>query len=190
VVSAELFEATKRWGRWGDDDDRGALNLLTPERVTRAAGLVRDGVTIRCGRPLATAPAVDNPNPALHHMTHAGDMAAIEKGLQWAGDFVGVAFHGNSVSHIDALCHVFVDGQMYNGAPATDVTSVGARRSSIEVAEDGIVGRGVLLDIPRLRGVDWLEDRRLAVRCTDTDGFDPTDLSKEPPDAGVVVAPC
>ena len=156
-MSAELFEATKRWGRWGEDDDRGALNLLTPERVTKAAALVRDGVTVRCGRRLATAPAVDNPNPALHHMIHAGDVAASEKGLQWAGDFVGVAFHGNSVSHIDALCHVFVDGQMYNGAPATEVTSVGARRSSIEVAEDGIVGRGVLLDIPRLRGVDWLE---------------------------------
>ena len=136
-------------GPWGDDDDRGALNLLTPERVARAAALVRDGVTVPCGRPLATAPAVDNPSPALHHMIHAGDMAAGSKGLQWSGDFVGVAFHGNSVSHIDALCHVFVDGQMYNGAPASDVTSVGARRSSIEVADAGIVGRGVLLDIPR-----------------------------------------
>jgi hypothetical protein len=116
-VSAELFEATKRWGRWGADDERGALNLLTPERVARAAALVRDGVTVPCGRPLATAPAIDNPNPALHHMIHAGDVAAAEAGLQWAGDFVGVAFHGNSVSHIDALCHVFVDGRMYNGAP-------------------------------------------------------------------------
>ena len=156
-MSQELFDATKRWGRWGDDDDRGAHNLLTPERVARAAALVRDGLTIPCGRPLATAPAVDNPSPALHHMIHAGDMAAGSKGFQWAGDFVGVAFHGNNVSHIDALCHVFVDGQMYNGAPASDVTSTGAKRSSIEVADSGIVGRGVLLDIPRVHGVDWLE---------------------------------
>ena len=156
-MSQELFDATKRWGRWGDDDDRGALNLLTPERVARAATLVRDGLTVPCGRPLGTAPAVDNPNPALHHMIHAGDMAAGSKGFQWSGDFVGVAFHGNNVSHIDALCHVFVDGQMYNGAPATEVTSVGAKRSSIEAANTGIVGRGVLLDIPRVRGVDWLE---------------------------------
>ena len=156
-MSAELFEATKRWGRWGENDERGALNLLTPERVASAAALVRDGVTVPCGRPLATAPAVDNPHPAMHHMIHAGDLAAAEKGLQWSGDFVGVAFHGNSVSHIDALCHVFVDGRMYNGAPATDVTSVGARRNSIQVADDGIVGRGVLLDIPGLRGVDWLK---------------------------------
>ena len=156
-MSTELFEATKRWGRWGDDDERGALNLLTPERIAAAAALVRDGVHVPCGRPLATAPAIDNPTPALHHMIHAGDVAVTDSGPQWAGDFVGVAFHGNSVSHIDALCHVFVDGQMYNGAPASEVTSVGARRSSIEVAEGGIVGRGVLLDIPRLRGVDHLE---------------------------------
>ncbi len=72
-------------------------------------------------------------------------------------DFVGVAYHGMAVSHIDALCHVFVDGQMYNGFPASDVTSTGSRRNSIEAAFDGIVGRGVLLDIPRLRGVEWLE---------------------------------
>jgi kynurenine formamidase len=156
-VSAELFEATKRWGRWGEDDERGALNLLTPERVARAAALVEDGITIPCGRRLDTAPAADNPTPALHYMIQAGDVAATQKGLQWAGDFVGVAFHGNSVSHIDALSHVFFDGRMYNGAPATDVTSIGARRSSIEVADAGVVGRGVLLDIPRLRGVDWLE---------------------------------
>src|SRR4051794_30472579 len=156
-MSRELFEATKRWGRWGDDDERGALNLLTPERIAGAAALVRDGLTVPCGRPLATAPAVDNPTPALHHMIRAGDVAATTKGLQWAADFVGVAFHGNSVSHIDALSHVFVDGRMYNGASAAEVTSEGAGRSSIEVAEGGIVGRGVLLDIPRLCGVDWLE---------------------------------
>ena len=156
-MSADLFQATKRWGRWGDDDDRGSLNLLTPERVATAAALVRDGVTVPCGRPLPTAPAADNPMPALHHMIHAGDMATGSTGFQWSADFVGVAFHGNTVSHIDALCHVFVDGQMYNGAPASEVTSIGARRSSIEAAKDGIVGRGVLLDIPRVRGVDWLE---------------------------------
>ena len=161
-MSAELFEATKRWGRWGADDQRGALNLLTPERIAAAATLVQDGVTVPCGRRLATEPAVDNPTPALHHMIHAGDFAAAgggagEQAFQWAADFVGVAFHGNSVSHIDALSHVFVDGRMYNGASAAEVTSEGARRSSIEVAERGIVGRGVLLDIPRRRGVDWLE---------------------------------
>jgi len=152
----ELFEQTKRWGRWGGDDERGALNLLTPERVGRAVTLARTGRVISCGRELPVVPAADNPLPALHHMVAAGDLAR-GPGLQASADFIGVSFHGMAVSHIDALCHVFVDGQMYNGAPATEVTSVGAKRSSIEAANAGIVGRGVLLDIPRVRGVDWLE---------------------------------
>jgi kynurenine formamidase len=181
MSSTDVFEATKRWGRWGEDDDRGALNLLTPERVAKAATLVRDGITVPCGRRLATVPAVDNPNPALHHMLRAGDVGA-QGGLQWSGDFVGVAFHGNSVSHIDALCHVFVDGQMYNGAPASEVTSVGAGRSSIEVAEDGIVGRGVLLDIPRLRGADWLEPGDAIA----PDELDATGVSVDPGDIVLV----
>lgn len=155
--AAELFEATKRWGRWGDDDEGGALNLLTPERVARAARLVTEGVTVPCGRRLPTAAAADNPSPSQHHMLIAGDVAGQRPGLQAAADFIGVSFHGMAVSHIDALSHVFVRGEMYNGAPATEVTSIGARRCSIEVANSGIVGRGVLLDMARLRGDDWLE---------------------------------
>ena len=155
--AAEIYEGSKRWGRWGEDDQRGALNLLTQERVRGAVALARDGIVVSCGRPLAVAPAVDNPLPAQHHMTLGGDVGVRRPGLQASADYVGVAFHGMAVSHIDALCHVFVDGQMYNGFPASDVTSVGARRNSIAAGFDGIVGRGVLLDIPRLRGVAWLE---------------------------------
>ena len=154
--AAELFEQSKQWGRWGSDDERGALNLLTPERAQRAAGLVRTGETVACGRELAVVTAADNPSPALHHMLVAGDLARGSQ-LQASADFIGVAFHGMAASHIDALCHVFVDGQMYNGFPASDVTSRGARRNSINAAFGGIVARGVLLDIPRLRGVEWLE---------------------------------
>jgi kynurenine formamidase len=155
--AGEIYESVKKWGRWGDDDQRGALNLLTAERVRRATALARVGLVVSCGRELAVAPAVDNPIPAQHHMTLAGDVGVRRAGLQASADFVGVAFHGMAVSHIDALCHVFVEGQMYNGYPASEVTSVGARQNSIAAGFDGIVGRGVLLDIPRLRGVDWLE---------------------------------
>lgn len=154
--AAELFEGSKRWGRWGEADERGALNLLTAELVQRAIGSVRTGEVVSCGRELPVVPAVDNPSPALHHMIAAGDLAR-GPGLQASADFIGVAFHGMAVSHIDALCHVFVDGHMYNGYPAGDVTSFGAKHNSIAAAFGGIVGRGVLLDIPRLRGVDWLE---------------------------------
>ncbi|MEQ8840278.1 MAG: cyclase family protein [Acidimicrobiales bacterium] len=72
-------------------------------------------------------------------------------------DFVGVAFHGMATSHIDALCHVFVDGRMYNGFDGAEVRSTGARRNSILGASDGIVSRGVLLDVPRSLGVDSLD---------------------------------
>jgi kynurenine formamidase len=154
--AAELFEQTKNWGRWGDDDERGALNLLTPERVARANALARAGRVVSCGRELPVVSAPDNPSPALHHMVMAGDLIR-DTGLQASADFIGVSFHGMAVSHVDALCHVFVDGQMYNGFPASDVTSRGARHGSIMAGADGIVGRGVLLDIPRLRGVEWLE---------------------------------
>jgi kynurenine formamidase len=72
-------------------------------------------------------------------------------------DFIGTAFHGMSTTHIDAFCHVFVEGKMWNGRDASEVRSTGARRNSILAVAEGIAGRGVLLDVPRLRGVEWLE---------------------------------
>ncbi|MEY2404213.1 MAG: hypothetical protein QOD38_1764, partial [Acidimicrobiaceae bacterium] len=95
--AAAIYEGTKQWGRWGADDQRGALNLLTAERVSRATALARVGLVVSCGRELAVAPAVDNPLPAQHHMTLAGDVGVRRAGLQASADFVGVAFHGMAV---------------------------------------------------------------------------------------------
>jgi kynurenine formamidase len=78
-------------------------------------------------------------------------------GLEFATDRIAMNIHGNADSHIDALCHVAFDGSLYNGVPASAVTSSGAVELSIAVASNGIAGRGVLLDIPRSRGVPWLE---------------------------------
>ena len=154
----EIFEKVKNWGRWGAEDQAGALNLITQQKRAAAAKAVRTGEIVSCARELPVAPNAENPTPALHMMVMAGDAcdATGVPGLETAMDFVGVAFHGMAVSHIDALCHVFVRGQMYNGFPASDVKSIGAMRNSIMVAREGIVSRGVLLDIPRLRGVPWL----------------------------------
>jgi kynurenine formamidase len=154
----EIFEKVKNWGRWGPEDQAGALNLITPAKRAAAARGVRSGEIVSCARELPVQSNAENPTPALHMMVMAGDAcdATGVPGLQTAMDFVGVAFHGMAVSHIDALCHVFVDGRMYNGFPASDVKSIGALRNSIIVAREGIVSRGVLLDIPRLRGVPWL----------------------------------
>lgn len=153
-----IFESVKNWGRWGPEDEAGALNLITPARRLAAAAEIRLGEVVSCARELPVAPSQENPNPALHMMVQAGDDCLIPGvGLETALDFVGVAFHGMATTHIDALCHVFVKGMMYNGFKAEEVKSTGAKRNSIMCAGDGIVSRGVLLDIPRLRGEAWLE---------------------------------
>ena len=153
-----VFESVKNWGRWGAGDEVGALNLITPEKRREGAAAVVSGEVVSCSLPLAVQPAVDNPHPALHMMVRGGDDCVIPGvGFETTTDFVGVAFHGMATSHIDALCHVFVDGKMYNGFAGTEVLSTGARRNSIIGAADGIVSRGVLLDIPRSLGVDTLD---------------------------------
>jgi kynurenine formamidase len=157
-----IFESVKNWGRWGDDDEAGALNLITPAKRVEAAAAVVSGEVVSCSLPLAVKPAADNPHPALHMMVRGGDDCLLPGvGFEMTSDFVGVAFHGMATSHIDALCHVFVDGQMYNGFAGTEVRSTGARRGSIMCASDGVVSRGVLLDIPRSMGVESLEKTHL-----------------------------
>ena len=152
-----LFDQVSAWGRWGDDDERGALHHLTPSHVAVAAGLVCDGVTITLSLPWATEPAASNPEPADHHMTMLSDADIGLGSLRFAKDYVGVDYHNDGHSHIDALCHVAYRGALYNGRPQGAVTADGARAQAIDVLENGLVGRGVLLDIPRLRGVPWLE---------------------------------
>jgi kynurenine formamidase len=154
----KVFDQVKNWGRWGEDDERGALNLITPEKRREGAAAVIAGEAVSCALELPVRPSPENPNPALHMMIVAGDDCLIP-GFDFESvmDFVGVAFHGMATSHIDALCHVFVDGQMYNGFSKDEVKSTGARRGSIMCARDGISSRGVLLDVPRTRGVRWLE---------------------------------
>jgi kynurenine formamidase len=151
----ELFERVSNWGRWGPDDERGALNYLTPERVAAAAGLVRSGRTVSLSRPLNTEREPDNPEPADHRMTMLD--GSDSHGLAFVKDYIGVDYHNDSHSHLDALCHVSYDGRLYNGRPADSVSAAGAAVETVEVLKDGLMGRGVLLDIPRARGVRWLE---------------------------------
>ncbi|HEY1486111.1 MAG TPA: hypothetical protein VGF84_08395, partial [Micromonosporaceae bacterium] len=158
AVSAAQFRAlyaeVSTWNRW---PDRGSLNYLTPEGVLAAARLVSAGVTVSLAQPLATEEGLANPQPAEHHMTQ---MPAEDIGsgtVRFAKDYIGVDFHNDGHSHIDALSHVVYDGALYGGVPADSITETGAAAASIEVLRDGLVGRGVLLDIPGLQGVDWLE---------------------------------
>jgi kynurenine formamidase len=151
----ELFERVSNWGRWGPDDERGALNYITPERVAAAAGLVRTGRTVSLSRPLNTEREADNPEPADHRMTMLD--TADSHGLAFVKDYIGVDYHNDSHSHLDAFCHAAFEGSLYNGRSSDSVTADGASWATVEVLKDGLVGRGVLLDIPRARGVKWLE---------------------------------
>jgi kynurenine formamidase len=153
----ELVGALGTWGRWGAEDQRGALNHLTPGRITAAAGLVQDGTTVGLSLPLNTEAAGDNPKPAVHYMTEAAKPDHAPQSLHFQKDYVGADYHYDGHTHIDALCHVAYEGMLYNGRSAGDVTKAGAEVDSIEVLESGLVGRGVLLDIPRTREVRWLE---------------------------------
>jgi kynurenine formamidase len=153
----ELFERVSNWGRWGADDERGALNLLTPDRVAAAANLVRSGKTVTISRTLNTEREPDNPFPADHHMTMLTDEDIGSGTLRFAKDYVGIDYHNDSHTHIDALCHVAFDGALYNGRESESVRAEGAGAETIEVLKDGLVGKAVLLDIPRIRRVEWLE---------------------------------
>jgi kynurenine formamidase len=152
-----LFESVKNWGRWGPDDVRGTLNYITPEHLKRATGLVRSGRSVSMSLPINTVAGPDNPSPALHHMTQLHDWDIGSGSLRFATDFLGMNFHGDCHTHIDALCHIAYADRLYGGRPASSVTSHGAQALGMDDYADGIVGRGVLLDIPRLRGVPYLE---------------------------------
>jgi kynurenine formamidase len=177
------FEACSNWGRWGADDEMGTLNHLTTDRRRAAAALVRDGTTVSCARRIPRVPEDDFSLPPLHLMINSGEGFAGKETqpdtLQTASDYFGIAFHGFSVTHLDALCHAFRDGRMYNGHSADRVTtSQGATLQSVEALRDGVVGRGVLLDIARLRGKPWLDPG---------EGVFPEDLEAAERAAGVEV---
>jgi kynurenine formamidase len=120
-----------------------------------AASEVRLGRAVSLAAPVEHQASADNPDPCQHEMVQAPGAATA--GLEFAADRIALNIHGNADSHIDALCHVSFDGGLYNGVPAAAVTAGGASELSIAAAADGIVGRGVLLDVPRSRGVAWLE---------------------------------
>ena len=151
-----LYDRVQHMSRWGPADRRGGLNNITPAQVTAAAGGVRVGRSVSLAAPIDIEVALDNPDPAVHQMTQPG-LSPPESGLSFAMDRLAMNIHGNADSHIDALCHVIFDGTLYNGVDARAVTAAGATELSIDVAGQGIVGRGLLLDIPRVRRVPWLE---------------------------------
>ena len=152
-----LFERLKNWGRWGAGDELGTLNYITPDKVAAAAALVKSGRSASMAIPIDKTAGPDNPNPAIHYMATTHDVDVGSKGVGFATDFLGMQFHGDCYTHLDALCHISYKGLMYNGIPASKVDVTGAGCLDVTAYAQGIVGRGVLIDVPRYRGVKWLE---------------------------------
>ena len=152
----DLYAHLREQLPWGPDDRRGALNNLRREDLLAALGEVSQGRTISMSVPIESKVAADNPHPAVHQMTGTAATAS-DEGLSFGMDRIAMNVHGNADTHMDALCHVMFDRALYNGVPAGAVSDSGAGALSIAIARDGIAGRGVLLDIPGVRGTPWLE---------------------------------
>ena len=143
----QMFTQHSNWGRWGDDDQLGALNLITPDKRRQAASLVRTGVSVSLSHNPMTEEAPDNSPVPFEHV--------MGEGLRT--DTFRFRYHGYGVSHIDALCHYSHHDMMYNGIPTTASTEEGCGKLGIEHLKDGVVTRGVLIDIARLKGVPYMD---------------------------------
>jgi kynurenine formamidase len=143
----QMFNQVKNWGRWGPNDQLGAANLITDAKRKQAIGLAKQGIVIGLAHSPITEMAPDNTSPFEHTMNRG-----------FTTDTYKVSYHGYAHSHIDALCHFSYKGQTYNGYAVADVnTAKGCMKLGIENLRNGIVTRGVLIDIPRLKGLPWLE---------------------------------
>jgi kynurenine formamidase len=149
------FDQYSNWGRWGSDDMRGTLNFITESKRLSAAALVRDGITVSCARPVELMPSMDVPAGFAHRfMERSGDVL----NATGASDSLLVSMHGGARTHLDSPCHILWNGKMFNGVEGSMVTqSGGAKTGAVDTAVQGIVSRGVLLDIARLKGRNWLE---------------------------------
>ncbi len=161
----EWGERYSNWGRWGPDDERGTLNFITPERLLAACALPRRGRVVSCALPF------DSRGPQTgfagrHNPVHtmlatgadalAGAQDFLPGGFNYADDAVSMPLQCGT--QWDALAYVFYDGRMYNGRDVRLVTSNGAKANSIDRIRDGVIGRGVLLDVARAQRREWLDD--------------------------------
>jgi kynurenine formamidase len=141
------------WGRWGKDDQFGTLNLITPAKRQQAVALVKEGYPISLAHAVLTEKSGDNPNPFVHTMIMP--RPGTETG--YVMDTYSVNYHGLAHTHLDALCHAFYQGKSFNGFAVADVTENGCPKLSILNLQAGIMTRGILMDMAKLKGVEYLD---------------------------------
>ena len=171
IAIAEAAEKYRNWGKWGADDQFGTLNYITPEKIAGAAGLVKRGIVFSLALSLdssgpqvgSLATAMNRFNPVHTMLSDGSDWVAgnlnpnfCHHGFGGADDIIMMPLQ--CATHWDALSHIFDHGHMWNGYPASQVSSSGATRNGIEHTRDKLVSRGVLLDIARFKEVEALDD--------------------------------
>src|SRR6186713_2870529 len=155
VVTADditkMMSTLSNWGRWGKDDQKGTLNLITPAVRKQALALVREGTAVSLAHTVDKAPAPDSPRPLGQQMTldaagHAMDLYTI-----W--------YHGSVITHIDSLCHYSYENKIYNGFDRSKIAEgVGCPQNGVENQKDGIMTRGILVDLPLMKKVPYLAE--------------------------------
>ncbi len=165
------LDSLSNWGRWGPDDERGTLNFIDPGRTQAATRAVTSGTVVSCSIPITFGRrphAVTGRSGTkeawkvapMQFMIKGGEDSTPDKAEQvYGSDAFLIAPHGSMVTHLDTPSHILFKGTMFNGKPATALSmDGGAAAGSVELARDGIVTRGVLLDVARSQGRDWLDD--------------------------------
>lgn len=156
VTKADLelwAQQLSNWGRWGKEDQLGAVNLITPQKRKQAAALVAEGLSVSLAHDLETEKSEYNPRPLIFKLLLPGGADKAEVAL----DSIELSYHGFAHTHLDALCHVFPGGKMYNGFGRDQLTSQGAAKDSIIAVKAGVFTRGILFDLPELKGQPYLE---------------------------------
>jgi kynurenine formamidase len=161
----KMFTSLSNWGRWGKDDQLGAINLITPEKRKAAAKLVKDGVSVSLAHNVIKERSDDS--AGFEHRMISG----FKEGSTGAMDAYAVQYHGFNQTHFDALCHVYHNGKMYNGFSPSEVTEKGAGKLSVIGFKNGIFTRAVLMDLPRLMGVRYLAGAK-AIYSEDLDAWE------------------
>lgn len=170
-----LADKYKNWGRWGDDDQLGTLNYITPQKIVDASGLVKQGKVLSLAIPFddngPQTGSFGRFNPIHFMLQDGGDVSIGAQdhlpNIQYTDDAVTMPLQ--CATQWDALAHILYRGKMYNGYEAHHVNSTGAKKNGMENAKDKVVSRGVLLDIPRYKGKQWLDPGE-AVYPEDLDG--------------------
>lgn len=159
----QMMREISNWGRWGEDDQLGTINLITPQKRLEAARLVREGISVSLAHTLDKEVAADNPTPFKQEfIMRDGRMGSA------AMDVISSTYHATTTTHLDALCHYQFEGRMYNGYSfEANYTATPTRegfgegpgciRNDVLRFKDGIVTRGILIDLPLMKGVKWIE---------------------------------